>query len=323
MMSLKMLSLMAAALLIGAQGFAQESEEAGETTMTIEDAKDQPNKVDGEQDMDDVITNRKMRAEAGSKSKYSASASLNYSGGSIEKPLAEDRPNITGALGTTLKANATADVSARYRMTPTQSLSAGLGIRWVAPLETDGVEADERTGEVQDRVDASNPYVSYNNVYKWAGIQSVFSAGVTLITNNDLRNAGYVSTYSVSQNNIYNIGTTGLGVGLLLSAGSGTYDKGGALKAAQYEYYVGAYPFLEYVINDTFNLRTISGVWVYEHSRAEADPFTFSKNGIYQSVGLGISVTRDIFLYPNIQFMPEDIRSDRTNVAMSATINVF
>ncbi len=323
MMSLKMLSLMAAALLMGAQGFAQESEEAGETTLTIEDAKGTSNKVEGEEDMDQVITNRKMRAEAGSKSKYSASAILNYSGGSIDKPLAEDRPNITGALGATYKANATADVSARYRMTPTQSLSAGFGIRWVAPLETDGIEPDPDSGKVQDRVDASNPYISYNNVYRWLGIQSVFSAGGTFITNSDMRDRGYVGTFSISQNNIYNIGTTGLGVGLLLNAGTGLYDKSGPLKAAQYEYALGAYPFIEYVINDTFNVRTISGVWVYDHARSEADPFTFYKNKIYQSVGVGISVTRDIFLYPNIQFMPEDIRSDRTNVALNATINVF
>ena len=71
------------------------------------------------------------------------------------------------------------------------------------------------------------------------------------------------------------------------------------------------------------NLRTISGLWVYDHLRSERDNFTFAKNKIYQSVGLGISVTRDIYLYPNVQFLPEDIRSDLTNVALSANINVF
>lgn len=320
MMNLKMLSLMAAALLIGAQGYAQETDETGETSMTIEDAKDQKNTVDG--DMDEVITNRKMRAEAGSKSKYSMSASLSYNGGSINKPLAEDRPNITGALGTTYKAALGGDVSGRYRMTATDSLSAGVGIRWIAPLETDGLTPDPESGEVQDRSDISNPYLSYNKVYRWSGIQSVFSTGATFITNSDMRDRGYVTTFSISQNNIYNIGTTGLGVGLLLNAGTGIYDKD-EFAAAQYEYALGAYPFLEYVINDTFNLRTISGVWVYDHSRAEENPSTFSKNKIYQSVGLGISLTRDIYLYPNVQFMPEDIRDDRTNVALNATLNLF
>lgn len=321
--NLKLLSLLAATLLIGAQGYAQESDEAGESSLKIEDVSGQKNKVDGEGDMDEVITNRKMRAEAGSKSKYSMSASVNYSGGSIDKPLAEERPNITGALGSTYKAALSGDISGRYRMTPTQSLSAGIGVRWIAPLETDGIEADPESGKVQDRADVSNPYLSYNKVYKWLGVQSVFSTGATFITNSDMRDRGYVTTFSMSQNNYYAIGTSGVGVGLLLSAGTGLYDKSGPMKAAQYEYALGAYPFLEYVINDTFNLRTISGVWVYDHSRAEGDAFTFYKNKIYQSVGLGISVTRDIYIYPNIQFMPEDIRSDRTNVAVNATLNVF
>lgn len=319
MKNLKMLSLLAAALLIGAQGYAQESEDASaESTMTIDEAADKTNKVTGAGDMDDVITNKKMRAEAGSKSKYSFSSTLGYSGGSIDKPLAEDRPNITAGTGVTAKARATADVSGRYRMTPTESLSAGIGLRWIAPLETDGVENYEA-----NRVDAANPYLSYGKVYGWSGIQSSFSTGVTAYTNDNLRGLGYLADYNISQNNVYDIGETGVGVGMLVQAGTGFFDKGGELKGSQADYYAGAYPFLEYVINDTFNLRTISGVWVYEHIRAESNAWTFSKNKIYQSIGLGISVSRNIYIYPNIQFIPEDIRSDLTNVAVSANINLF
>jgi len=61
---------------------------------------------------------------------------------------------------------------------------------------------------------------------------------------------------------------------------------------------------------------------VYQQSKGSAAN-TWEKLKVYQSVGLGISVTRDIFLYPNIQFIPSDIRSDRTNIAMSASINIF
>jgi hypothetical protein len=44
---------------------------------------------------------------------------------------------------------------------------------------------------------------------------------------------------------------------------------------------------------------------------------------IYQSVGVGVSVTRDIFLYPNIQFLPNQIMASETNVGLTATVNVF
>jgi hypothetical protein len=59
-----------------------------------------------------------------------------------------------------------------------------------------------------------------------------------------------------------------------------------------------------------------------DHSRYEGDFFTWIPNKVYQSAGLGISVTRDIYLYPNVQFIPEDVRSDRTNVGVSANINL-
>ena len=43
----------------------------------------------------------------------------------------------------------------------------------------------------------------------------------------------------------------------------------------------------------------------------------------YQSMGIGMAVTRDIYLYPNVQFLPLDMRSDLTNVGMSANISFF
>lgn len=320
MKNLKVLSLFACAFLMSSlSSYAQEATtESSESSLKIEDVTGQKNKVAGEEDMDSVITNKKMRAEAGSKSKFSASAALTYSGGSLEKPLAEDRPNITGATGQTLKASLGGSLGVGYRISPTDRLGLDVGVRWITPLETSSPKNYDG-----DRFDASNPSISYGKVYKWSGIQSSFSAGPTLYTNSNLRKAGFVGSFDVSQNNVYDIGTTGLGVGLLVAAGTGFYDKDGIYKEMQSDYNMGAYPFLEYTINDTFNVRTISGVWVYEHIRAENDAWTFSKNKIYQSVGLGISVTRDLFLYPNIQFIPENIRSDNTNVAITANINMF
>jgi hypothetical protein len=68
-------------------------------------------------------------------------------------------------------------------------------------------------------------------------------------------------------------------------------------------------------------LRTVFGWQVYQQTRRD-DTWTFEKRKVYQSLGTGISVTRDIFLYPNIQFIPSDIRSDRTNIGLSAYINL-
>ena len=66
------------------------------TTMKIEDAKPATatNKPAQGPDADEIITNKKMRAESGSKSKWSIGSALSYSGGTIETPLNEKRPEI-------------------------------------------------------------------------------------------------------------------------------------------------------------------------------------------------------------------------------------
>jgi len=76
------------------------------------------------------------------------------------------------------------------------------------------------------------------------------------------------------------------------------------------------------VINDTFNLRTILRPYWYQNSRGQSFS-KWTRLDMTQSVGLGISMTRNIFLYPNIQFAPDNIRADRTNIGLSANINIF
>ena len=85
--------------------------------------------------------------------------------------------------------------------------------------------------------------------------------------------------------------------------------------------YLQIYPVAEYIINDKLNLRTVLG---YQWEQLRSTRYTnYHKLAVFQSVGLGISVTRNIFLYPNIQFLPSDIRTDLTNIGLSAYINAF
>lgn len=321
-------SVLALVLAFAFSAFAQEQQSSeGQTTIKIEDAKDQKNKVSGEEDMDEVITNRKMRAEAGSKSKHSLNTSISYSGGTIEKPLAEERPNLTAGTGVTAFASLGGSMAYKYSLTAKDAFRLGTGVRWITPLQGTELPTNKRTGKKFNgaKVDAENPYITYQRVHKLGPVQGVFVTGPTLYTNENLRRLGFHSYWSFQQNMNYEIAKSGFSVGLLLGGSISNYDKNDQVLQNEYQsdYYVGAYPYLEYVINDTFNLRTISGVWVYEHMRGEKQFWKFNKNIIYQSVGLGISVTRDIFLYPNIQFLPENIRADQTNVALSTNINVF
>jgi hypothetical protein len=142
-----------------------------------------------------------------------------------------------------------------------------------------------------------------------------------LITNNQLAQLRFRSELSVSQNFMKDVGDTGFSYGV--SFMGFFYDFRDSVKTdGLTEQMFGIYPQAEYVINDTFNLRTVYGWQVFENVRGQPSD-TFVKRKVYQSVGLGISVTRDLFLYPNIQFIPSNIRDDVTNIAVSMNLNIF
>jgi hypothetical protein len=297
---------------------ADDNESGEENKVKIEDLK--PKAQASGDDVDEVLTNKYMRAQSGSKSPISISNSINYQGGTIDTPLAENRPNITGGTGNTAVASLTDQISGKFAIDQRHAVLAGFGARWITPLQG----SDTPQGYNGTKTDAYDPYLKYQYVYKWSGVQSVLTTGGTYTTQNNLQRLGYVGNVILQQNNAYEFGTSGLTLGLLSVAIGAAYDNNDpAVLSYQADYTVGLYPFFEWVINDRLNIRTISGLWVFEHLRSEPRADTFFKDTIYQSFGLGISVSRDVFLYPNIQIIPEDIRSDRTNVALAATVNLF
>ncbi len=314
--------------LSSSSAFAQSSDSAaGETKAAISDVIDEADKSETDK-ADELITNRMLRAQTGSLSKWSLSTSFSYQGGTLDGPFKATRPNITGAAGTEAVSFLAGSLGVRYRISAVDSATLGIGLRMLTPFQSTTFE------DARNNFDFTNPGLSYTRLSRLGPIQSVSRVGTTVYTTAWDRNIGRVTTLGASQTLLAEIGqATGLQAGVLLAVDASFHDKRDEIvevrrgvfdRAAtqQSDYGFGVYPFLEYVINDRFNLRTISGVWVYEHARDEENPFVFSRNSVYQSVGLGISVTRDVFLYPNLQFIPQDISWDRTNVGVTATVNL-
>jgi hypothetical protein len=142
-----------------------------------------------------------------------------------------------------------------------------------------------------------------------------------------------VGNLSVSQTILANLGNSNLSGGVSLSADLSLFNGkpddvytpdmlSGALMRDDYG--LGIYPFAEYSFNDKLSFRTVFGYFNFVHYKNEYNNPTDLRQSVpYQSMGLGISVTRDIYIYPNVQFVPRDIRADRTNVALSANISLF
>ena len=83
------------------------------------------------------------------------------------------------------------------------------------------------------------------------------------------------------------------------------------------------YPFAEYKINDSISARTVFGYFNWKHLYGDQNQWRLLQKYVYQSVGAAIFLSRDIYLYPSLQFVPNHMASNFTNVSLTATMNVF
>lgn len=273
---------------------------------------------------DQLITNRRLRSESGSLSKWSVSSGFNYQGGSLAHPKDAARPNIVkGADALTLQ-NFTGDIGVRYRVTKLFSLTASTGVFMTTPfhdsIRTNNKKLQKNFDENHQKMTVNDPFLKATYVNKFNVYQSVSQFKITHITNNQQKLDGYRWNFYGSQQFMHNVADTKFSYGVNIALQMYTFNGDDNLTLTDQVH--GVYPALEYEISEKLNFRTTFGTFVYQHIRNQ-DNWTYEKRKAYQSVGLGILLSRDVFLYPNIQYIPSDIRSDRTNIALSASINFF
>ncbi|QDK44229.1 MULTISPECIES: hypothetical protein [unclassified Bdellovibrio] len=334
-LSLLIAALTFSAMQAGAQSSSAKIGAASSTntsTSKIEDLKKPTEKL---KDVDDEITDARLRATLGSKSKWSFKSSLGYSGGSVREPLSSVRPAYRTSSTDEVMAYLSGDIGINLRATDRDNVSFSTGMTINDPLHGDITKpaTDETAmggGEVMPRYEFSTPSISWSRGYKAMGTQMVSSVTYGHYTDSVSGRKNLLGGVSFSQTILANFGTSKWNGGVSISGGKTLYK--GDLEDAKYkkaqdkgtfmrtDLNAGLFPFLQYSFNDTYSFRTVFGYfqfYKYELNDrwVQIEP--------YQSVGFGISVTRDIYLYPNIQFTPKDIRDDRTNVALSTNINLF
>ncbi|MGZ3772592.1 MAG: hypothetical protein ACXVCY_10585 [Pseudobdellovibrionaceae bacterium] len=295
-----------------------QAEESSVTESKSKIEKTSSNKVDGSESADDILTNANLRAMSGSKSKWSISTSFTYDGGTLNKPFDENRPNIADASATSSDTDLNGTLSVKYNINTQNAVLLGFGIRKMAPFVSSGPSAQFYQQGGKD-IDAFDPTLTYQYIYKMGIVQSVLQVGVTQYTRQDIQSAdggNLDKALAIDQENIIDIGDTGLSIGASIGAGENLPTNSGR-NFSRYQIWLD--PYLEYRLNDTFNLRTVSNLWTYEFYPVDG----VFHDTVTQSVGLGISISRDIFLYPNVQFLPDHAQLDRTNVGITSTINLF
>lgn len=317
---MKKRSLFIVALTMSSIVFADEAVKINKSEQKVKTT--QTNKTDK---ADELITNRRFRASNGSLSKFSLNTSMTYNAGSIEKPLAADRPNISNAGDTTSIAGISGTLNGSYRLNTLNRINLGAGLQMLAPfnnsIDTSDQRAESEFDENRGKMDVSNPYVSYTHMNKLFGVQTVFTGGIKQFTASNLRDAGYQNSADLTINTMYNPKGSAFSFGVLGVYSKYFFDNDDSnLAQFQNDVVWGFLPQAEYVINDTFNIRTIVRSNWYQNNRADSD---FSQRPVTQSLGVGISVSRNVFLYPNIQFVYEDLQAANTNIGFTANINMF
>lgn len=318
-----LMSLILAGSLVAVSAQAEEQNQTANTsTVQVSEVQKTEEK---KEDIDQEITNARMRSELGSKSQWSFKSSLGYNGGSLQKPFESIRPNYRASATIESLTALSGNVGVNYRVSKGGNLSAGTGVLIMDPLHGDitkDFEDPRKAGRNVKRTQVSTPYMDYSHGYRAMNMQMISSATYSHYTEEDQTDYyNLLGNFSVSQTALADFGTSkwqgGLSLSLDKDIANGSFEQAGELR---YDMGVGLFPFAEYAFNDDYSFRTVFGYFQFAKYEGSSELIQLEP---YQSVGVGISVTRDIYVYPNVQFTPKDVRADRTNVAVSANLNLF
>jgi hypothetical protein len=313
-MNLKVLGL--GLLMLSDHSFAEE--QRSEENIKIK----APKKVDKS---DQLITNRRYRARTGSLSDLSLNSTIIYRGGSMDEPLSANRPNIAGRGDTASVARLNAIMQGTYRLNALNRINAGIGVQSLAPfhnsIETEDPQAQREFDNNQGNVDVFDPFVSYRHMNKFYDVQTIFTAQLTQFTAGNMRDNGYQNEIGFVLDTMYDVGDTGFTMGARFRYSRFVYDKDDEeILERQLDQVAVVEPQFEYEINDTLNFRTVFRTFAYQNNNADS---TMRRRPSTQDVGLGISVSRDVFLFPNFQFSYDNPTIENTNVGFVANINMF
>lgn len=296
-----------------------------ENTVKIQDVTGQKNKVEG--DLDTEITNPKIRADSGSKSKFSMSTTMSYKGGAISRPFGVERPNLAGVPENQVDSSIDGSLKVRYRPSTHSSFTLGVGMGLKTPFQGD-VNHDN------SQVNIGDPLVGYNYTFAAGGLQHSMnltgsagtsqeslhvdqdaSAAVDYTLMKAFQNGVHLGFSTSAWNNFYNT-APGKNTATMIRSSDHQVDSRTA-------WAMSFFPTLEYYLSDKVAVRTLFGYFRWRHLYGDSKTWSMTRMKEYHSVGLGLTVARDVYVYPNVQFLPLDIRSKYTNFGISTTINVF
>ncbi len=262
------------------------------------------------------ITDSKIRAESGSRSRYSAKFNLSYFGPTLNDASTKSQPNPDNSNAPKSTALG-GSVSTRFRLDKSSSLGFGTGVKAVTP------------NYGFNRFDVNNPYLNYDYTQKIGSAQIRNALGVSAITIPEYKNIGETAALNLDQSIAYQIAASPFFVTLDTSLSYYLYNrgynpgptkKGGDGKAQRYSFQ--ALPGLKYRMSDSLSLSTSVAIGTY-NPRSHESSLILWRSSVTQRVAMGWAITRDVYIQPYFDLYPQALAIDTTTVNITTVFSIL
>jgi len=291
--------------------FAQSSSVSTATTTTNENRTSLSDLTANKKfEENNDITDAKIKADAGSLSRYSLKFNLSYYGPTLGELDAKDQPNPDGGVGT-YDTSLGGSLGGRLRLDRQTTISFGTGLKIIHPLH--GAE----------RTDLNNPYASYDLTTKLGGVQMRNSWGVSYITIPNYTAVGEYGGLSYDLSLNYDLGASGFAISFDSSVGYYLYKReyiASDKKASRSS--LSFYPGLKYNFTDKLNVNTSTSI-SYLNLRSTSNELQMINRTVSQRLGLGYAYTRDVYVAPYLNMYPDHLAWDTTTINISTSFSVL
>lgn len=275
----------------------------------------QEQKVEG--DLDKEITDIKMRAHSGAKSKYSSSFSILYSGSSLATPLAGTKPSLGGSR-VEEPASMSGIVGVRYRIDKNDSVHFSTGLNRPQPLQS---------SEVSQPTQISTPRIGYNKTFGWLDKQISSETSVYITTTRPRRAIGEIATLAYSFTLLNPIALTRFEGGVTANVWQTMFSdnaeyQSNDIRQRQNDSGYNLTPTLQYKVTDKFNIYTSIALFSYAHYRDNLRFFSYQAVDSTQTLGIGYAFSRDFYVSPSILFEPNHLSAENANYTISTRFNL-
>ncbi len=272
-------------------------------------------KAKAQGDLDKEITDIKMRAHSGSKSKYSSSFSLTYMGAALSQPGGDSRPSL-GGNRIVEPTSLSGSVGLRYRMDKNDSVSFSTGINRPQPLQK---------SEIDQPLQVSTPRLSFNKTFAMGEKQISSEATLYVTTLRSHRAVGEIGSLAYSLTALNPIASSRFEGGVSMNVWETAFDSSSeydAVKYRQNDTSINIMPTLQYKINDHFNAFTSLAIFGFSHYRDKSDFLAFQHVDPTQIIGVGYAIARDFYFAPSITLEPEHLALENASYMLSTRFNL-